>query len=121
MKLVFPILIEKGDKNHAWGAIVPDLAGCFSAADNEQDLLTNTREAILLHLDSIETVPAPSSLADVARAGFLTALVDVDFNEKVKRVNVTFSESMLRQIDRAANSRGKSRSEFLADAARQCF
>lgn len=29
----FPIAIEPGDDKHAFGVIVPDLPGCFSAGD----------------------------------------------------------------------------------------
>lgn len=27
----YPIAIEPGDDTHAWGVVVPDLPGCFSA------------------------------------------------------------------------------------------
>ena len=62
MKIQYPVLIEKGSKDTAWGIIVPDLPGCFSAADEEADILDNAREAILLHLEALEDVPQPSSL-----------------------------------------------------------
>ena len=29
----FPIAIEPGDNSHAYGVVVPDLPGCFSAGD----------------------------------------------------------------------------------------
>ena len=33
----YPIAIEPGDEDHAWGVVVPDLPGCFSAADSGID------------------------------------------------------------------------------------
>ena len=62
MKIQYPVLIEKGDKDTAWGVIVPDLPGCFSAADKQEDILDNVREAILLHLEALDNIPEPSSL-----------------------------------------------------------
>ena len=41
------------DRNTAFGVIVPDLPGCFSAGDSYQDALVNAREAITLHLESL--------------------------------------------------------------------
>ena len=78
MKLQYPVLIEKGDSETAWGGIVPDLPGCFSAADSEEELLDNIREAILLHLDGEDEIPQPSSIVDVAQRGFFAVLVDVE-------------------------------------------
>ena len=33
----YPIAIEPGNKHAAWGVVVPDLPGCFSAADSGID------------------------------------------------------------------------------------
>lgn len=41
--MLFPIAIERGDEDHAYGVVVPDLPGCFSAGDT---FLANVREAI---------------------------------------------------------------------------
>jgi predicted RNase H-like HicB family nuclease len=45
----YPIAVETGDAKHAFGVVVPDLPGCFSAGDTLDEALTNSREAILLH------------------------------------------------------------------------
>ena len=39
----YPIVIETGDAKHAFGVVVPDLPGCFSAGDTLDDALTNAR------------------------------------------------------------------------------
>jgi predicted RNase H-like HicB family nuclease len=49
----YPIAVEVGDKRHAYGVVVPDLPGCFSAGDTLEEALTNAQEAILLHLEGL--------------------------------------------------------------------
>ena len=45
----YPIAIEPGNDADAWGVIVPDLPGCFSAADSGIDeAIDNTKQAIEL-------------------------------------------------------------------------
>ncbi|GHD80986.1 type II toxin-antitoxin system HicB family antitoxin [Vogesella fluminis] len=46
---VFSVAIESGDEQHAFGVIVPDLPGCFSAGDTYDEALANAREAVSLH------------------------------------------------------------------------
>jgi len=121
MKLQYPVLIERGDEDTAWGVIVPDLPGCFSAADNEVDILRNTRESILLHLSALDDIPIPSSLSDVkAEAGMVLSLVDVDLaalDGPAKRINITVPVALLSRIDAAAKARGMSRSGYMTEAA----
>lgn len=42
----YPIAIEPGDDRHAFGVVVPDLPGCFSAGDTFDEAIENAREAI---------------------------------------------------------------------------
>jgi len=54
--------LEIGDPKHAIGIVVPALNtgnyGCYSAADTEQDIIPNTKEAIsLLLADMVECKP----------------------------------------------------------------
>ena len=43
----YPIAIEPGDESRAWSVVVPDLPGCFSAADSGIDeAIENAKEAI---------------------------------------------------------------------------
>ena len=40
----YPIAIEPGNATTAWGVVVPDLPGCFSAADSGIDeAIENTK------------------------------------------------------------------------------
>ena len=47
----YPIAIEPGDDQHAFGVVVPDRPGCFSAGDSAGDAMAQARDAILLHLE----------------------------------------------------------------------
>ena len=42
----YPIAVEKGDETHAYGVIVPDLPGCFSAGNTLDEAIVNAKEAI---------------------------------------------------------------------------
>ena len=42
----YPIAIEPGGKSHAYGVVVPDLPGCFSAGDTIELAYENAKEAV---------------------------------------------------------------------------
>ena len=124
----YPIAIEPGDDRHAYGVVVPDLPGCFSAGDTLDEAITNAEEAILLYLedatDSGRAPPVPSALEKLRRhkewRGWTWGVVDVDvakLSTKASRVNVTLPDRLLDTIDRHAKARGETRSGFLARAA----
>jgi len=104
---LYPVAVEAGDAKHAFGVVVPDLPGCFSAGDTFEEALVNAREAVELHvealLDAGEQVPAPSPvdklLADPDLKGFVWAFIDVPaeaLDNAVERVNVTIPRRVLR-------------------------
>lgn len=66
----YPVLIEAGDERTAWGVVVPDLPGCFSAADTLDDALTAAEEAALawidVALDEGRSIPTPSAPQKIA-------------------------------------------------------
>ena len=52
----YPIAIEMGGPKKTWGVVVPDLPGCFSAADSGIDeAIENAKEAIELDTDREST------------------------------------------------------------------
>jgi predicted RNase H-like HicB family nuclease len=123
----YPVVLHK-DLDTAYGITVPDLPGCFSAGDTVDESLNNAVEAIECYVESLlldgEEIPMPTSidryLHQTDFAGGTWALVEVDLSKlsgKVRRVNITIPERILDRIDRFANSRGESRSGFLAAAA----
>lgn len=121
----YPIAIEPGDDTHAWGVVVPDLPGCFSAGDTLDEAIEQAREAIELHIDGLLDdgcdVPPPQPVsAHQARpefAGWIWAVVAIDpamLDDKVERVNVTLPRRVLSRLDRAAKAAGETRSGYIA-------
>lgn len=127
--MLYPVVIEPGDEGTAFGVIVPDLEGCFSAGDTLEVALANVREAIDLHLESLldDGKPIPAPTRDLAAltndpdfANHIFALVDVrleDLDDTVERINMTIPRRVLKAIDIAAAKAGESRSSFVAQAA----
>ncbi|MDO9142234.1 MAG: type II toxin-antitoxin system HicB family antitoxin [Methylobacter sp.] len=124
----YPIAIESGDETHAYGVVVPDLPGCFSAGDSLDEAIGNAREAIELWMESVieddesipEAAPIAKHQADPEFVGWIWAVVDVDLSKlsgKARRVNITLPELVLTAIDQAATRFGDSRSGLLAKAA----
>jgi predicted RNase H-like HicB family nuclease len=121
--MLFPVVIHK-DPDSCYGVTIPDLPGCFTAGDTLDEALRNLQEAVELHLEDEERVPAPSPIDRWARdPGFadgIFALVDVDLDflaDETLRVNISVKRSILARIDRAAKAAGEDRSEFLVRAA----
>lgn len=63
----YPIAIEPGTDATAWGVVVPDLPGCFSAGDTLEDAMTQAEEAITgwieATLDAGQDIPPPPDTA----------------------------------------------------------
>jgi len=124
----YPIAIEPGDDTHAYGVVVPDLPGCFSAGDTLDEAIAQAQEAMELWIetmiDDAAPVPMPSTIgahqANPAFAGWIWAVVEIDpsvLSDKAERVNITLPARVLRRIDAAAKARHETRSGFLAQAA----
>jgi len=131
--MLYPVYVYPGDADHAHGVEVPDFPGCFSAADDLQDLPRMVQEAVEVWCDGEDVdLPVPSGLnALVAKpdyTGGAWMLVDVDVsrldvrsNKKPVRVNISLPAGLVHDIDRAARASGATRSGFLAKAARQAI
>jgi predicted RNase H-like HicB family nuclease len=124
----YPIAIEAGDARHAYGVVVPDLPGCFSAGDTLDEALMNAQEAILLHLEGLlddgKPLPKASQIGELRRRrsfrNWTWAVVDVDMSQvgdKAARINITLPQRILRAVDAHARRQGETRSGFLARAA----
>ena len=121
----FPIAIEPGDNSHAYGVVVPDLPGCFSAGDTIESAYENAKEAIAgwleIELDDGHEIPLPSKIEDLAKQeeykGWIFGIVDVPdefLSDKTQRVNVTLPGRVLRRLDRLAKNSGETRSGYIA-------
>jgi predicted RNase H-like HicB family nuclease len=129
--MLYPIAIEPpANANECYGIEVPDIAGCFSAADDLDDAVANAQQAIALHLESLaddgDPIPMPKAisehLSNPEYAGRVWLLVDVDVSRymgRAEKINVTLPSRLIHLIDDrvAKDHRFKSRSAFLAAGA----
>ena len=65
----YPIAIEPGNETTAWGVVVPDLPGCFSAGDTLEEAMVQADDAISTWIeatiDAGKDIPAPSSIDEL--------------------------------------------------------
>ncbi len=116
------------DGDSAFGVHFPDVPGCFSAADDFDDLLANASEALALHLEG-EALPAARSLEairedaevsrDLSEGAFLLAVPVIRLSGRTTKANITMDAGLLAAVDATARKRGLTRSAFLADLARR--
>ena len=121
----YPIAIEPGTETTAFGVVVPDLPGCFSAGDTLDEALRGAEEAaaawIDAALDSGGGVPLARSLdavrLDPTFAGWGFGVITLDpalFEDTIERVNVTLPRRVLKRLDAMARAAGISRSSYIA-------
>ena len=125
----YPIAIEMGGPKKSWGVVVPDLPGCFSAADSGIDeAIENAKEAIELWievaLDQEMEIPRPSMITDLQKKkeykGWIWAVAEVDpalLSDELERINITLPKRVLSRLDAKAKKAGESRSGFIAHLA----
>ena len=125
----YPIAIEIGSRKKSWGVVVPDLPGCFSAADSGIDeAIENAKEAIELWievaLDQEMEIPRPSMITDLQKKkeykGWIWAVAEVDpalLSDEIERINITLPKRVLSRLDAKAKKAGESRSGFIAHLA----
>ncbi len=122
-------ILDGGGKN--WGVRIPDLPGCYGAGASAEaaieDATSAAREWLALHLGKGLAQPKAQSLASIIKAGefdasnnetavILSVILDAG---RTVRANLTFDAGLLEAIDNEAQSRGLTRSAFLASAARE--
>jgi predicted RNase H-like HicB family nuclease len=123
--LRYPIAIEPGSETTAFGVVVPDLPGCFSAGDTLDEAMSGAEEAaaawIDAALDAGESIPAPSGLEALRTnpeyAGWLIGVITLDpalLDDTIERVNITLPRRVLRRLDALAQAAGESRSGYIA-------
>jgi predicted RNase H-like HicB family nuclease len=113
------------DADSAYGLTFPDLPGCFSAADDIDDVVPKGCEALELWFED-EPWTEPGNLDEVRAAaarditdgGTLIAIPYIVNDHRVARVNLSIERGILDAIDKAATERNLTRSAFIAQAAR---
>ena len=121
----YPVAIEPGHADQAFGVVVPDLPGCFSAGDTLDEAMSGVEEAaaawIDATLDAGGALPPPSDL-DALRgrpefAGWSFGVVTLDpaiLDDTTERVNITLPRRVLERLDAQARRAGESRSGYIA-------
>ena len=125
----YPIAIEMGSPKKSWGVVVPDLPGCFSAADSGIDeAIENAKEAIELWIEAAlekgMEVPNPSLITDLQKKrefkGWIWAVAEIDpalLSDEIERINITLPKRVLSRLDAKAKKAGETRSGFIAHLA----
>jgi predicted RNase H-like HicB family nuclease len=125
MAMRYPIAIESGTETTAFGVVIPDLPGAFSAGDTLDEAMAGAEEAaagwIDATLDAGGAIPPPSSLEAIRNnpdySGWLFGVITVDpalLDDTIERVNITLPRRVLRRLDALARSAGESRSGYIA-------
>ena len=128
--MLYPIYVHPGDAVHAHGVTVPNFPGCFSAADDWQDLPRRVQEAVELWCMGEDLpLPEPTAFEKLVThpdyTGGVWMLMDIDLtklevksSQRPKRINISIPAGLVHDIDQAARASGCTRSGFLAKAAR---
>jgi predicted RNase H-like HicB family nuclease len=116
--MCYPILIESGYADMAFGVVVPDLPGCFSAGDTLDEAIDAAKEAAETWIDAAfddgTPIPPPSDLETVRslpdHTGWAVGLVERDkvlFDDTIERINITSPKRALPRLDDLAKAEGK--------------
>lgn len=122
-------LVHK-DEDSAYGLQFPDFPGVYSAADNQDEIISNAIEALRLHgedADLTEPLTLTAILEsdgireELAQGAYFVSVPLIDNDTATVRVNVSFERGVLRAIDDTAEKRGLTRAAFLASAAKRAI
>lgn len=124
----YPIVIEIGNDQAAFGAAVPDLPGCFAAGDTLDEVIKDAESAayawIEWAIDAGHDIPKPSTLEAVRAipdyAGWTLGVVEIDpaaIDPTPERVNIILPKRVLKLLDAKAKAHGESRSGYIAHLA----
>lgn len=116
-------VIDK-DPGSAYGVQLPEVAGCYTAADSFDDIVPNAIEALSLFFEDGEPVPPRGIEAvreqvagSIAEGAVLMMIPYVRDRKRVVRVNLSLEKGFLDTLDEAARMRGMTRSAFVQKAA----
>lgn len=113
-----------------FGLSFPDFPGVIATGRTAEDAIRKGSEALTFHVAGMvedgDPLPALRSLDELERdpdyrsdaEDAVVAMVPFDLPARAVRVNISLDEHLLAAIDRAAAAEGRTRSGFLADAAR---
>ena len=122
--MLYPVCVHQADSG-SLGVTVPDFPGCFSGADDWQDLPRNVQEAIEVHCEGEDMeIPVPSQLEELRGnpdfEGGQWVFIDVNLDAldtRKERINLSVPVHALREIDTYVRAQGGNRSGFMVSAA----
>ncbi|MET0481743.1 MAG: type II toxin-antitoxin system HicB family antitoxin [Aestuariivirgaceae bacterium] len=128
-RMTYWAVLEKGE-NGGFGVFFPDLDGCVTLGDTAAEAAENAREALSLHLETMEEsgqdLPAPRDLQQLKAEFERDRALDIEAYLLVwadthsgERVNVYLPKSLLERVDRFVSAAGMNRSSFFGLAARR--
>ncbi|MBM0106430.1 type II toxin-antitoxin system HicB family antitoxin [Steroidobacter sp. S1-65] len=128
----FTIAIEPDTKETAFGVVVPDLPGCFSAGDTIEEAFDNAIEAIDAFCEILaedegdlpKTRPMSEWQKNPQFKGWTWGVVDVPIEKyfgPAEKINITVPARVLKRIDEFARKHGETRSGFLVRAAEKAM
>jgi predicted RNase H-like HicB family nuclease len=113
-----------------FGLSFPDFPGVIATGRTAEEAIRKGTEALSFHVAGMvedgDPLPTLRRLDELERdadyradaEGAVLAMVPFDLPGKAVRVNISLDEHLLAAIDRAAAAEGRTRSGFLAEAAR---
>jgi predicted RNase H-like HicB family nuclease len=119
------------ERDGAYTAAFPDFPGCTATATDADELMVEAAAALARHVNILiendQEWPQLRSLSRLANdpaflassTGALIALIPYTPGIRAVRLAITFDQTLLAEIDRAAEAAGQSRSDYLAESARQ--
>ncbi len=132
-QIVWALVHEaESPKGRVYGISFPDFPGVASGGRTIDEAIARGRETLAFHVEGMvedgDVIPAPRVLEELRadkevaremRDVKRVCLVEVPFElpGRPVRVNISIEDRLLDAIDRAAQTRGQSRSAFLAEAA----
>lgn len=122
-RYIFPAYFCYCDKTGRIGIVFPDLPGCTSQADDEEEAMRMAKEAMTLHLWGMEEdndeIPEPSSLKDLeTEEDQVIVLIEAfmpPFRERMNNKAVTKTVTMPRWLEMEAKAANLNYSQILQD------
>lgn len=117
------------DDDSSFGVHFPDLTGCFSSGETEDEAFENVQIALRMYAEDGNELPEPRGISVLLRdkevraeldgGGFFIS-VPLVLAERKHRYNLMLDKALVSSVDHAAKIAGTNRSEFVAQAiARQ--
>jgi predicted RNase H-like HicB family nuclease len=116
------------EKTSDYGVSFPDIPGCVTAGETLEKARLMAQEALKGHLfllrEEGERIPLATALDQLIdhedyKDAAAVIVVSVPIEDPVKRINITVPQSILKEIDAAAEFSHMKRSAFLTEAGYQ--